>query len=264
MLKNILYTILAVFLFLLSVLVIGGIGFGGYYAFQSTKPISAINATSTVKEKIKPNKATTIASLEVKESATTDKKNILNLLNKKADEQTKSVLKLLSDQGIDTKNVKSNKYSTKDYTTTYSSDPTKIIEPADMVVVDFTITFENLDANTKKPNEILDGLIDNGITRYNPLNYEVADQDIICEKLESQALTKVSDKVKAQINELKGQVIRIEPNITQSCMNNGYNYPVYKTDFSAAVPTADGSVAPDVQTGEVELIAVANARAEYR
>jgi uncharacterized protein YggE len=244
MLKNTLYTILVIFLILLSVLVLGGISFGGYYAFQSTKPISSLNSTTTVKEKIKPNKAT---------------------LNKKADEETKNVLKLLAEQGIEAKNIQSNKYSTKDYSATYSSDPTKIIEPKDMVVVDFTITFENLSANTKKPNEILEGLINNGITRYNPLNYQIASQEEICDKLESQALTKAAEKVRSQITELKGQIIRIEPNITQSCMNTGFGYPgIYKAEISAAAPTSEFSNVPDVQTGEIELIAVASARAEYR
>ena len=264
MLKKLLYTVLVIFVILLTILVIGGITFGGYYVYQSTKPISVLNGTSTVKEKIKPNKATTVASLEVKEENITDKKNVLASLNKKADTDTKNVLKLLIEKGVEAKNIKSNKYSSKDYSSTYSPDPTKVIEPKDMVVVDFTITFEKLDTDTKKPNEILDGLIENGITRYNPLNYEIANQEILCEKIESQALTKVSDKIKTQVAELKGQIIKIEPNITQSCMNNGFGYPIaYRTDI-ATVPTSEQSSYPDVQTGEIELIATATARAEYR
>ncbi len=261
MLKKLLYTILVIFLILLTILVIGGIAFGGYYIYQSTKPISVLNGTSTVKEKIKPNKATTIASLEVKEETIIDKKNVLASLNKKADSETKDVLKLLIEQGVESKNIKTNKYSTKDYSSIYSSDPTKVIEPKDMVVVDFTLTFENLDTNTKKPNEILEGLVNNGITRYNPLNYEIANQEVLCEKIESQALTKVSDKIKSQVAELKGQIIKIEPNITQSCMNNGFGYPIaYKADIQGS----GVSDVPDVQTGEIELVATATSRAEYR
>lgn len=264
MLKKLLYTVLVIFLVLLTILIIGGISFGGYYVFQSTKPISVLNGSSTIKEKIKPNKATTIASLEIKEENISDKKNLLASLNKKADTETKNVLKLLSDQGIESKNIKTNKYSTKDYSSSYSTDPTKLIEPKDMVVVDFTITFENLDTNTKKPNEILEGLINNGITRYNPLNYEIANQEVICEKIETQALTKVSEKVKGQILELKGQIIKIEPNITQSCNNNGFGYPVMYKAETASIPASDQSSLPDVQTGEIELTVVATARAEYR
>jgi uncharacterized protein YggE len=263
MLKKTFYIILVIFLILFSLLTIGGIAFGGYFAYQSTKPIAILNSASTIKEKIKPNKATTIASLEIKQDDSTEKKNALNVLNKKADEETRSVLKVMSEAGIESKNIKTNKYSTKDYSY-YNPDPAKIVEPKDMVVVDFTITFENLDSDLKKPNEILDGLINNGITRYNPLNFEIANQETICEKLETQALAKVAEKAKSQIKELGGQIVKIEPNITQSCMNNGYGYPmpVYKEAMSAS----PGSVStfPDVQTGEVELTVVANARTEYR
>jgi uncharacterized protein YggE len=265
MLKKTLYSILVIFLILLSLLIIGGIAFGGYYAYQSTKPLSILNTSTTIKEKIKPSKATTIASLEIKQDDSIDKKNALNALNKKADEETKLVLKSIVEAGIESKNIKTNKYSTKDYSL-YNPDPTKIVEPKDMVVVDFTITFNNLDSNLKKPNEILDGLINNGITRYNPLNYEIDDQEVICEKIETQALAKVSEKAKNQIKELGGQIVKIEPNITQSCINNGYGYPnpiiAYK-DTMAAAPSSTNTF-PDVQTGEIELIVVANARAEYK
>lgn len=263
MLKKSLYTILVIFLILLSLLIIAGLTFGGYYAFQSTKPLSILNASTSIKEKIKPDKATTTASLEVKQDDSTDKKSPLNALNKKADEETKLVLKSMNNAGIESKNIKTNKYSTKDYSI-YNPDPTKIIEPKDMVVVDFTITFENLNSDLKKPNEILDGLIDNGITRYNPLNYEIANQETICEKIETQALAKVSEKAKSQIKELKGNIVKIEPNITQSCMNNGYGYPMAAYKDSMPEITSSAPIFPDVQTGEVELNVVANARVEYR
>jgi uncharacterized protein YggE len=266
MLKKTFYTILIVFLILLSLLIIGGITFGGYYAYQSTKPLSILNTSSTLKEKIKPNKATTVASLEIKQDDSTEKKNILNILNKEADEKTILVLKSMTKAGIESKNIKTNKYSTKDYSYGYNPDPTKVIEPKDMVVVDFTITFENLDNYPKKPNEILDGLINNGITRYNPLNYEIANQETVCEKIESQALAKVSEKVRNQIKELGGKIVKIEPNITQSCMNNGYGYPIPMTAYKDATAATQSSTPsfPDVQTGEIELTVVATAKAEYR
>jgi uncharacterized protein YggE len=265
MLKKTFYILLVIFLTLLSLLIIGGMAFGSYFAYQSTKPLSILNTSTTVKEKVKPNKATTIASLEIKQDDSIEKKNPLVDLNKKADEETKLVLKSMIDAGIESKNIKTNKYSTKDYSY-YNPDPNIIVEPKDMVVVDFIITFEKLDADLKKPNVILDGLINNGITRYNPLNYEIANQESVCEKIETQAITKVSDKAKNQIKELGGQIVKIEPNIIQSCMNSGYGYPnptiAYK-DTTAAAPSSL-STFPDVQTGEVELTVVTNARVEYR
>jgi uncharacterized protein YggE len=263
MLKKSLYTILVVFLVLLSLLIIAGLTFGGYFAFQSTKPLSILNTSTSIKEKIKPDKATTTASLEVKQDDSTDIKSPLSSLNKKADEETKLVLKSMNNAGIENRNIKTNKYSTKDYST-FDSDPTKIIEPKDMVVVDFTITFENLNNDLKNPNEILDGLIDNGITRYNPLNYEIENQEIICEKIETQALSKVSEKARSQIKELKGDIVKIEPNITQSCMNNGYGYPITAYRDSMPETTTSAPIFPDVQTGVVELNVVATARVEYR
>jgi uncharacterized protein YggE len=265
MLIKTLYVTGTIFLLLLSLFVTGGIVFGGYYAYQNSKPLSILNTTTTIKQKIKPNKATTVATLEIRQKNSVEDKDTLTNLNKTADEETKLILKSITEAGVAIKNIKTNKFSTKDYSAAYNPDPIEIIKPKDMVVVDFTIIFEKLDTNLKKPNEILDALIPLGITRYSPLNYEIADQEIICEEIETKSLTKVSDKAKKQISELGGFIIKIEPNIIQSCMNNNYAYPM--TAFKESLPSTvsdTNSNYPDVQTGEIELTVIANAKSEYR
>jgi uncharacterized protein YggE len=245
------YFIILLSLFLLFVVALTS--FGAFMIYENTRPTSTLSVSDTLRKKIKPDQAT--VQLFISQTGSD-----LTKMNKENDVVTTKVTEYLVKNGISKDKIKTNKTSYPDYSLESTPDSTK---PPKLTVAETTLDVEFVNLNNN-PNAILEETINLGVTRYGPFSYKTADIKKFCDNLETEVEKSVKVKADNKISNIGGKIIKIQygQTYTTNC-DGGGSIPYY-----AATKSADtgilGSQAPDLMTGEQEIIATANLNVEYR
>lgn len=252
--KYFIVTIALIALFGLAIVAMGAVGV--YLYVDSSKPESSLTVEETVTRSITPDTAT--ATFVYNEQG-----EELEEVNSKLDEVVVNVTNYLKEQGIEDKDIKSNKNSYPDYR--YFPDGTND-QVGFNAEVNFEVTFRDLESEEVNPNAVLDGLVELGINQFYGFNYSIDDTESICKELEDEAIEKAIERAKKRVDSLGGgRIIKQEiPDTFGSC-GNDYGYPFYAVDARAELASADseGSV-PELNYGEQELSASASVKVTYK
>jgi uncharacterized protein YggE len=242
------------------VLLVGGIVAVGYFAYDFSKPISKISVNGQASVKLKPNEAkTTMYYTQVGDN--------LSTLNQEADKKTNQIKEYLIKQGIDEKDMVINKNSYPDYDSMPMIKPdgsTNSGQRKTRMEVSFQVTFKNIQQDLSKPNKILDEATKIGVTRFDPFQYVVENQKQICKDLQTKAIEdgyrQGEDRIKALGG---GRIVRKEVQTFSDCAQDFRNYPVMAKE--AMTSSSDMQTkAPDLTTGEQELVSQATVVLEYK
>jgi uncharacterized protein YggE len=254
--------IITLFSFLaLTALIGGSIVYFQYLRYQDGAKSSQINVTGSAEKKVKYDKITLSFTISKTGTDTT-------ALNKTVDELTTKTQDILTKAGIKKNNIQTNKSSYPDYSNIYGVEPQKDGNTNKNTVFDvrFTVKIEDLQNNLDLPNTLTKQLTDLGINRFDPYQYEIADQKSICEELKTQAITDAREKGINQIKAIGGKKI-VSTQIQaggDSCDNIFYPIPYATLGKADAISAAPISSTPEVITGEKTITQQVSVTFEYR
>jgi uncharacterized protein YggE len=228
-----------------------------FVALQDSRPTSSVSITGSAKEKVKYDTAKLAFYI-------TKKGEDIAKLNTEVDETSTKIKDILKSKNIPTSDIQSAKSSYPDY----SFNPTTGTQSTQQTIVENRISVTIADIQTKLslPNELTDELTKNGVTRFDPYQYEFKDSKQVCEKLKTKAIEDARTRGISQIKALGGNsIVKTQLQDGNNCDNQFGGYPVpYFAD--KAVSATGGSVqqAPEVFTGEKELVQDVSVMFEYR
>ncbi len=243
--NKILYFLLAIFIIIL----IGATSFGAFFLYQKTLPTSTITLSETVKKTIKPDSGS--VSLYVNSDGTDVKK-----LNSDNDVVVSKVVDYLISSGISKDKIKSNKNSYQDQI----YDPSGISkDKIYRMNSNIDISFENLNLDI---NSILQKSLEYGVSSFGQVNFEIKDQQKVCEELQNEAENKLREKITQKSNNLGFKVASVQYTQGYDCNNGGmYPMPMYAKSAS----DSSGVIGENVLSGgQKELNYTATANITYR
>jgi uncharacterized protein YggE len=228
-----------------------------YVALQDSRPTSSVSVSGSAKEKVKYDTAKLAFYV-------TKKGDDIAKLNTEVDESYSKVTDILKAKNISTGDIQSSKSSYPDY----SFNPATGAQSAQQTIVEnrISVTIKDIQKNLTLPNELTDELTKNGVTRFDPYQYEFKDSKQVCERLKTKAIEDARTKGISQIKALGGSaIVKTQLQDGNNCDNQFGGYPVPYFAEKAVSATGDRvQQAPEVFTGEKELIQDVLVTFEYR
>jgi uncharacterized protein YggE len=228
---------------------------GGIWLYRQSAPVVSINFSETAKDKISPESAKIRAFITSTDSD-------LVKINRQTDEKLKSIIDYLTSEGIDSKNIRTNKSSYPDYS--YNPNMTPDQEKRQTLQASVEIKINNIQEKTTKATEILNKLLELGVNQFDNWQYEYQNNlSSVCRNLEADATKKVNEKF-SDYN--YGEVVAIDYSSTYDACNQNYDFVSPYMDRSISIPSEIGSssLPPDLYIGEKEVSVTVNAIARFR
>jgi uncharacterized protein YggE len=228
-----------------------------YIALQDSRPTSSISITGKAKEKVKYDTAKIAFYI-------TKKGDDIAKLNTEVDENSTKIKVILTSKNISTSDIQEVKSSYPDY----SFNPTTGAQSSQQTIVEnrISVTITEIQTKLSLPNELTNELTKNGVTRFDPYQYEFKDSKQVCERLKTKAIEDARTKGISQIKALGGNsIVKTQLQDGSNCDNQFGGYPVpYFADKVGARTGSSDQQAPDVFTGEKELMQDILVTFEYR
>jgi uncharacterized protein YggE len=228
-----------------------------YVSLQDSRPTSSVSVSGSAKEKVKYDTAKLTFYI-------TKKGEDVAKLNTEVDESTTKIREILTSKNIPPSDIQDAKSSYPDY----SFNPTTGNQTSQQTVVEnrISITIQDVQNNLKLPNVLTEELTKNGVTRFDPYQYEFKDSKVVCERLKTTAIIDARTKGTSQIKALGGStIVKTQLQDGNNCDNQFGGYPVpYFVDKAVAVTGGNVSQAPEVFTGQRELMQDVLVTFEYR
>jgi uncharacterized protein YggE len=256
MFKNLSYLLIIISLF-----AVVGVGVIGVYTYsRNTQILSSLPISEKLSKKIKPESAK--ITLHIRLTG-----NNLEKMNAEITDKTNSIQEYLVSSGVDRNKIKTNITSYPDYS--YYGYPA--VEKPDKInstVLDKSIevTFDKISQDPTKPNNVLNETIKRGVTQFDSFVYDIGNIEDVCSDLKNQVELKIQETAEKKINAIKGKLVKIESQGTNSvgCDNNGYPIAPYYSAKDASLSSSEPvRSAPELLTGETEITVYSNSVAFY-
>ena len=214
-------------------------------SFSNKKPSNTISVSGEGKITASPNLATLTAGVMSQGAVATDVKNENN-------EKVNKVIAFVKEQGIDSKDIKTeNYYLNPNYDYTKS---TPVINGY-QISQNVTIKVRGVDQSTDVLNKIMDGVVNNGANQIYGVNLSIENPDDL--QQEARKLAIENAKKKAQdLAKTAGLILGKVVEISESSSPYPGPMPYATMDVSARGMGggAEKSIAPNVETGSQEII----------
>lgn len=229
--------------------------------FRSDLTTSTFIAEERVSQKIAQDKAT--LNLYVEKKDTTQ-----SVANQEMEKVLSSLVSYLETQGFSRSDMVTNSslYNQPDW---YYPVVTEDRPDSEYVARgEIQLTIANLQERQDTLGELFQELLNQGATSLSQLQYEVENQEEICQQLELEALKKARAKADDMLMAINGtKITKVQVVSTQSSCNMGGIYPMYRGDMSVmSEPGFAGESQPTTPriSGEAEIWASTQLEISYR
>lgn len=236
----------------------------GIYVFErfitSTTQVSTLTAEGTATLEVPQTTAKTMIYVEVENVSQEE-------ANAEAEETLSKLVDFLLTEGFTRDDLVTNSsLSERPEWYYYREDTLEEKENIFIARASIELTINDVKDREDSIGGLLDEVVKLGATSVQPLQYDIENKEAKCRDLSNDALRAARAQANERVQALGGEgVVRVtQVQVTDSCDQGFYPYPVFMGRDTGAVEDSSAPVSAPRISGETELTATATITVEYR